>query len=307
MSTQKKQRESEWGWNRVGRGTGALLGALFVILSVLTVLPLVFVVIVSLSSEASIAARGYSFFPTEWSLDAYRYLLRSIDYIGHSFLLSALLTLAGTLLSLALISTMAFALSRREFRFRRLFTALVLIPMFFSGGLAASYVVNTQLFGMKNTFWALLLPGACSSWYILVMRTYFRQNIPTEILESAQMDGASILRIFARFVLPLSKPILITVGLFEAFGYWNSWYYAMLYISANHRELFPLQYVLYNLQKNVEFMAANEHISGAVIANLPAETFRMAVVVLIVAPILVCYPFFRRAFIRGLTIGAVKE
>ena len=135
-----------------------------------------------------------------------------------------------------------------------------------------------------------------------------RQNIPTEILESAQMDGASILRVFFQFVLPLSRPILITVGLFEAFGYWNSWYHAMLYISANHRELFPLQYVLYNLQKNVEFMAANENISGAVIVNLPTETFRMAVVVLIVLPILLGYPFFRKAFLQGLTTaGALKE
>lgn len=280
---------------------------MFIILSILTLLPLVFVCIVSLSSEASIAKKGYSFFPSEWSLDAYRYLLRSIDYIGHSFLLSAGLTIAGTLLSLALISTMAFVLSRREFRYQKLFTVIILIPMFFSGGLAASYVVNTQLFGLKNTFWALLLPGACSSWYILVMRTYFRQNIPVEILEAAQIDGASLLRIFLQIVLPLSRPILITVGLFEAFGYWNSWYYAMLYISANHRELFPLQYVLYNLQKNVEFMATNENISGAVIMNLPTETFRMAVVVVIVLPLLICYPFFRNAFLRGLTVGAVKE
>lgn len=307
MNPHKKQRESERGWNRVGTGIGIALGSLFVLLSVLTVLPILFVVIVSLSSETSIAARGYSFFPTEWSLDAYRYLLLKIDYIGHSFLLSVLLTLAGTLLSLGLISTMAFVLSQREFRFRKLFTALILIPMFFSGGLAASYVVNTQLFGLKNTVWALILPGACSSWYILVMRTYFRQNIPSEILESAQIDGASILRVFVHFVLPLSRPILITVGLFEAFDYWNSWYYAMLYIGANHRELFPLQYVLYNLQKNVEFMAVDEHISGSVIPNLPTESFRMAVVVLIIAPILVCYPFFRKAFLRGITAGAVKE
>ena len=103
-----------------------------------------------------------------------------------------------------------------------------------------------------------------------------------------------------------TRPILITVGLFEAFGYWNSWYYAMLYSSAKHRELFPLQYVLYNLQKNVEFMSTNENISGAVIMNLPTETFRMAVVVMIVLPLL-CYPFFRNAFLRGLTVGAVKE
>ena len=307
MKVQRRKHVSGFGSNRVGKGANILLSLLFILLSVLTVLPLAFVCIVSLSSEASIAQKGYSFFPSEWSLDAYRYLLRSIDYIGHSFLLSAGLTVAGTLLSLALISTMAFVLSRQEFRYQKLFTVIILIPMFFSGGLAASYVVNTQLFGLKNTFWALLLPGACSSWYILVMRTYFRQNIPVEILEAAQMDGASLLRIFLQIVLPLSKPILITVGLFEAFGYWNSWYYAMLYISANHRELFPLQYVLYNLQKNVEFMSANENISGAVIMNLPTETFRMAVVVIIVLPLLICYPFFRNAFMRGLTVGAVKE
>ena len=307
MITREKKNGGSWSWNRIGNGTNLLLSALFVLLSVLTVLPLVFVFIVSLSSEASITERGYSFFPSELSLDAYRYMLRSIDYIGNSFLLSALLTLTGTALSLMLISTMAFVLSRRDFRYQKFFTALVLIPMFFSGGLAASYVVNTQLFGLKNTFWALLLPGACSSWYILVMRTYFRQNVSNEILESAQMDGASILRIFFQFVLPLSRPILVTVGLFEAFGYWNSWYYAMLYIGPNHRKLYPLQYVLYNLQKNVEFMATNEHISGAVITNLPTETFRMAVVVLIIAPILISYPFLRKAFLRGLTAGAVKE
>ncbi len=301
------RKNGGWAWNRLGRGANLLLSALFILLSILTVLPLLFVFIVSVSSEASIAKKGYSFFPSEWSLDAYRYLLRSIDYIGHSFLLSVLLTLAGTILSLILISTMAFVLSRREFRFRKLWTALVVIPMFFSGGLAASYVVNTQLFGLKNTFLALLLPGACSSWYILVMRTYFRQNIPAEILESAGIDGASMPRIFLQFVLPLSRPVLFTIGVFEAFSYWNSWYYAMLYISANHRELFPLQFVLYNLQKNVEFMAANENISGAVIVDLPTEAFRMAVVVLIVVPILFCYPFFRKAFKTGIMAGAVKE
>ncbi|MBQ6504296.1 MAG: carbohydrate ABC transporter permease [Flexilinea sp.] len=307
MKKNEQKQVAEWRPNRIGAGTAILLNGFFIILSVLTVLPFLFVLIVSLSSEDSIAANGYSFFPTEWSLDAYRYLLQRIDYIGHSFLLSVALTLAGTLLSLILISTMAFVLSRRDFRFRKLYTALILIPMFFSGGLAASYVVNTQIFGLKNTFFALLLPGACSSWYILVMRTYFQQNIPTEILESAQIDGASVLRIFLQFVLPLSRPVLITVGLFEAFSYWNSWYYAMLYISPEHRELFPLQYVLYNLQKNVEFMSSNENISGAVIVNLPTETFRMAVVVLIVLPILVSYPFFRKAFLRGLTAGAVKK
>ena len=182
-----------------------------------------------------------------------------------------------------------------------------LIPMFFGGGLVASYVVNTQLFGLKNSFFALILPSACSSWYILVMRTYFRNNIPEDVYDAAQLDGAGTFRTFFHIVLPLSRPIFVTIGIFEAFAYWNSWYYAMLYISTDHKELFPLQYVLYSIQKNIEFMATNENISGAVTVELPSETFRMAVVVIIVVPIMLTYPFLRKFFIKGMTSGAVKD
>lgn len=293
-------------WNQAGPIAHALLVALFVLVSISALLPLVFVAVISLSSTASIAAKGYSFFPMEWSLDAYRYMWTRLEYIGHSFLVSCLITLAGTALSLGLIGAMAFVLSRREFRLRKLYTAIVVIPMFFGGGLAAGYVVNTQLFHLKDSLWALILPGACSSWYILVMRNYFRQNIPGEMLESAQLDGASIFQVFWRFVVPVSAPVMITVGVFEAFGYWNSWYYAMLYLGSNRQELFPLQYVLYHLQKNVEFMASNENISGAVMRSLPTESFRMAMVVITILPILVSYPFFRRYFLKGLTVGAIR-
>jgi len=293
-------------WNQAGPIAHALLVALFVLVSISALLPLVFVAVISLSSTESIAVKGYSFFPMEWSLDAYRYMWTRLEYIGHSFLVSCLITLVGTALSLGLIGTMAFVLSRREFRLRKLYTAIVVIPMFFGGGLAAGYVVNTQLFHLKDSLWALILPGACSSWYILVMRNYFRQNIPGEMLESAQLDGASIFQVFWRFVAPVSAPVMITVGVFEAFGYWNSWYYAMLYLGSNRQELFPLQYVLYHLQKNVEFMASNENISGAVMRSLPTESFRMAMVVITILPILVSYPFFRRYFLKGLTVGAIR-
>ena len=274
-------------WNQVGPAAHAVLIALFILVSLCAILPLVFVAIISFSSSESIAVKGYSFIPDAWSLDAYRYMWTRIEYIGHSFLISCLITVLGTVISLALISAMAFTLSRRDFRLKGLYTAIVLFPMFFGGGLAAGYVVNTQLFHLKNTIWAMILPGACSSWYILMMRNYFRQNIPDEMLESAQLDGASILRIFVQLVVPLSAPVMITVGVFEAFGYWNSWYYAMLYIGSNHQELFPLQYVLYHLQKNAEFMASNENISGAVMRVLPTESFRMAMVVVTVLPVLV--------------------
>ena len=293
-------------WNRVSAPTQVLLTALFVLLILLSVLPLAFVTVVSLSSGDSIAARGYSFVPSEWSLEAYRYMFTRFSSVGHSVLVSLLVTAAGTVLSLILISTMAFTLSRQDFRLRKLYLAMVLIPMFFSGGLAAGYVVNTQLFGLKNTLWALILPGACSSWYILVMRNYFRQNIPEEVLESARLDGASTLRVFFQFAVPLSGPVLTTVGVFEAFAFWNSWYYAMLYLGSNHRELYPLQYVLYHLQQNAQFLANAENISGAVIRTLPTESFRMAMVVITILPILISYPFFRKFFLRGLTVGAIR-
>ncbi len=292
--------------NAVGPGVQRVLVILFVLLSLAAILPMVFVTIVSFSSTESIAVKGYSFFPAEWSLSAYRYMLNKIDYIGHSMLISCLITVVGAVLSLTLISTMAFTLSREDFRLRKLYLAIVLIPMFFGGGLAAGYVVNTQLFHLKNTLWALILPAGCSSWYILMMRNYFRQNVPVEVLESAQLDGASILRVFLQFVMPLSGPVIITVGVFEAFGFWNSWYYAMLYLGSNHSELYPLQYVLYHLQKNAEFIASNENISGAVLKTLPTESFRMAMVVVTILPILISYPLFKKHFLRGLTVGAIR-
>ncbi len=302
-----KQQETSPSFNRVSPGANALLAVLFGLLGLVTFLPLLLVIVISFSSEASIAEKGYSFFPSSLSADAYLYIWKSIDYIGHSFLVSLFVMILGTALSLWLISSMAYVLSRKDFRLGKLYTVIILLPMFFGGGLASSYVVNTQLFGLKNNILALILPPACSSWYILVMRTYFRRNIPEELYDAAEIDGAGPIRCFFRIVLPLSKPILVTIGIFQAFAYWNSWYYAMLYISQDHKELFPLQYVLYSIQRNIEFMATNEHISGAVTVELPSETFRMAVVVLTIAPILVTYPFFRKFFVKGIMTGAVKE
>ena len=227
-------------WNRVNPAANILFSIVAAAMALFTLLPLILVIIISFSSEQSVVEKGYSFFPTSWSLDAYRYLWKSIDYIGHSFLLSLVVMIVGTLLSLWLISTMAYALSRSKFKLRKFYTILILIPMFFGGGLVASYVVNTQLLGLRNSVLALILPSACSSWYIFVMRTYFQNNIPSDIYDAAELDGTGAFLTFFRIVIPLSGPILVTIGLFQAFSYWNSWYYAMLYISPNNKELFPL-------------------------------------------------------------------
>ncbi len=286
--------------------SNVFISLLAVFIAVVTILPIVFVFIISFSSEESIVKRGYSFIPKEFSLEAYKYLMSSMDIIGKSFLISIFIMIVGTALSLWLISTMAFVISRRDFRLQKLYMLLIIIPMFFSGGLVASYVVNTQLLNLKNNVLALILPGACSSWYILVMRTYFKNQIPEELLDAARTDGATTFRLFMQIVLPLSKPIMVTVGIFEAFAYWNSWYYAMLYISQNHSELYPLQYVLYSIQKSVEFVSHNDKISGTVVRHTPTESFRMAIVVIITIPVLIAYPLLQKYLEKGIMAGGLK-
>ena len=294
-------------FNRIHPVTNALFSVLFILLAVMTFMPVVFVFMISISSEASIGKYGYSFFPKEFSLESYAYLWQSKDYIGRAFLNSVGITVCGTLLGLVLISTLAYALSRPNFKLKKLYTIMILVPMLFSGGLVATYMVNTQIYKLKNTYWALLLPGACSSFYVVIMRTFFQTSVPDSIIEAGKLDGASQLRIFTQLVLPVSLPVIATIGLFLTFNYWNAWYGAMLYIDSNHRELYPLQYVLISIEKNISFMARNEdYLTDESIMNLPTETMRMAIVMVVVLPIACSYPFFQKYFVGGLTIGAVK-
>ena len=309
MSKALKKVPTSWlcRFNQIKPFTNVLFSLLFIILALLTVLPVIFVFIISISSEASIAANGYSFFPTELSLGAYEYLWNSKDYIGRAFLNSIGITIVGTLLGLILTSTLGYALSRPNYRLKGLYTTMLIIPMLFSGGLVATYMINTQVYHLKNTYLSMILPGACSTFYVVVMRTFFQTTIPDSIIESGKIDGARQFRIFTQLVLPISLPVIATIGLFLTFNYWNAWYSAMLYLDSNHRELYPLQYVLISIEKNISFMARNEEFFREdSMQNLPSETMRMAIVMVVVIPIACSYPFFQRYFVGGLTIGAVK-
>ena len=312
MPVEKKKKKAvpQDGFNRFNQikpATNVVFSAIFILLAIITFLPVLFVFIISISSEASIAQHGYSFFPAEFSLNSYNYLWQSRAYIGRAFLNSVGITIVGTSLGLVLTSTLGYSLSRPNFYFKGLYTLMILFPMFFGGGLLATYMVNTQVYGLKNTYLALILPGACSTFYVVIMRTFFQTTIPDSIIESGKIDGASQLRIFVQLVLPLALPVIATIGLFFTFNYWNAWYGAMLYLDSNHRELFPLQYVLISIERNISFMAQNEEfLSEESMANMPTETMRMAIVMVVVIPIACSYPFFQRYFVGGLTIGAVK-
>ena len=299
-------------FNALRPGTNLAYSALFALLALLCVLPVVFVIIISFSSQASIGKAGYRFAPVEWSSEAYRYVWHLRDYHGfptvlRSFLNSLCVTVAGTALGLMLISSMGYVISRKTFRLRKAYAVFLFIPMIFNGGLLATYVVNAQLLHLKNTYWALILPLACSSFYIMVMATFFRTAIPDAIIESGKMDGAGQLRIFSQLVLPISLPSLATIALFLTFGYWNDWYQACLYLESSRHELFPLQYVLVNIEKNIQFLANNDIMMSGQSGELPTETMRMAIVVITVVPIMFSYPFFQKYFVSGLTVGSVKE
>ena len=294
-------------FNCIKPTTNVVFTLIFILLAIITFLPVVFVFIISISSEASIAQNGYSFFPAELSLESYKYLWQSKDYIGRAFINSIGITLAGTMMGLVLTSTLGYVLSRPNYYMKGVYTWLLIIPMLFSGGLVARYMVNTQIYHLKNTYWSMILPGACSTFYVVVMRTFFQTTVPDSIIESGKIDGASQLRIFTQLVLPISLPVIATIGLFLTFNYWNAWYGAMLYVDSNHRDLYPLQYVLISIEKNISFMARNEDFFREdSMRNLPSETMRMAIVMVVVIPIACSYPFFQRYFVGGLTIGAVK-
>ena len=294
-------------YTRVKPFTNFWISLLFIFLAFICLMPALLVLIVSLSSETSIRVKGYSYFPNEFSVQAYTYLANQSSYIGRAFLNSIGITIVGTLLGLITTSTMGFALSRPNYRLRTFFTWFIFIPMLFSGGLVASYMINAHILGLKDTYWAMIIPICCSSFYCIIMRTFFQTTVPDAIIESAKIDGARMIRIFTQIVLPISLPAIATIGLFLTFAYWNDWLMAKYYISGNKHDLFPLQYVLISLEENISFLTRNsQNMTAGTATNIPSETVRMAMVVVSVLPIACSYPFFQKYFVSGLTIGAVK-
>ena len=293
-------------FNRVTPASNALYSALFIFIAAICVLPVIFVIIISFTSEKSIGVYGYSFFPRELSLSSYRYVWNMRGVVGRSFLNSVGITVVGTCLGVVLTATMGYTLSRRNYRFRNFFTWFIFIPMLFRGGTLASYVVNTQVMNLKDTYWALILPICCSTFNIIIMRTFFTTTVPDEMIESGKIDGASQLRIFVQLVLPICLPAVATIALFLTFAYWNEWYHASIYLSTNRSDLFPLQYVLVSIEQKIQWLINNANNIGADAQDVPSETMRMAIVVIAVVPIMFSYPFFQKYYISGLTVGAVK-
>lgn len=300
--TKKKKKAYNEGFIGI---TNIIANIILAVFAIACVFPFIFVIIISLTSEQSLLEHGYSIFPKEWSLDAYKYLFQSGGALAQSYMVTILVTILGTIINVSMVSTYAYAISRKGFKYRRQFTFLVFFTMLFGGGMVPSYIVMTQVLGLKNTIWALILPLAFNSFNIIVMRTFFQKSVPDSIIESARIDGASEFRIFIKIVIPLAIPGIATIALFSTLAYWNDWFNAMLYI--DYQNLVPLQHMLMKIEKNMEFIRQNAMLSGEVMSVLPQESVRMAMVVVSTLPIACTYPFFQKYFISRLTIGGVKE
>nr|WP_308628106.1 carbohydrate ABC transporter permease [uncultured Eisenbergiella sp.] len=295
-------------FNRVSNTANVLLNVMFILMALVCIIPVLLVIAISLSAEASITEYGYHLIPKIISFEGYEYLAKQSTLIIRALGISLFVTIVGTVLGILLTTLMGYVLSRPGYKLNGFLTMVVFIPMVFNGGLVSTYFITSQFLNLKDSVWALILPLAVSSFNVVICRTFFKTTVPEELIESAKMDGARQFTIFFRIVLPISLPVLATIGLFLCFAYWNDWYQSMLYV--DDQRLYSLQALLNAIMTNVNMLAQNAAAMGAsmadTVANMPKEAARMAIVVVIVLPIACAYPFFQKYFISGLTVGAVK-
>ncbi|MCG8569316.1 MAG: carbohydrate ABC transporter permease [Spirochaetes bacterium] len=296
--------------NDITHTSNFIINILIGIFALLCFLPFVFVVMISITDEHTLAVEGYRFFPSKFSNSAYYYIFKTGIQLLKSYGVTILVTVVGTIITVFITALYAYAISRPEFRYRKFFNFFSFFTMLFSGGLVPFYIVCTKMLYLTNTIWALILPLAGNAFYIVILRTFFKTSIHDALIEAARIDGANEFVIFFKIVVPLSLPGLATIGLFSAIAYWNDWFNALLFIE--NPDLTPLQYLLMRIQIDMEFLVNNAFTLSAgetidTIRNMPLEASRMAMVILVTGPIILAYPFFQKYFIQGLTIGSIKE
>ncbi len=283
-----------------------IIGIFLVAFSLACIIPIIAVISISLTSESDIVTYGYQMFPKNISTTAYEFIFKNPMQIIRAYGVSVGVTIGGTLLSLLLISMLSYVISRKDFALHKALAFYVFFTMLFNGGLVPTYMLISQGLHLKDTLLALIVPYLTNAWFILLLKTYF-QKVPVALLESAKIDGCSEFRTFFSIVLPLSKPALATVGLLITLNYWNDWWLSMLYIEDNN--LINLQYLLVRMMRDMTELLQNVTTApaGSTLRDFPNESARMAMCVLAAGPMLFVFPFFQKYFVKGLTVGAVKE
>ena len=278
-----------------------------IFLAVCCIFPFALLIMSSLTEEKSLIQNGYSLFPKQFGLESYAYMFKSGSKIGRAYLITILVTAAGTSISLLITTLMAYPLSRKEFIGRKVLAFIVFFTMLFNGGLVPTYIMYTRYLHIRNTYWALLIPSLLpNAFYVIMMRTYLTTNIPDAVIEASRIDGAGEWRTLFQVVTPMCLPMIATMTLLIGLSYWNDWKNGFYYLTDT--SLYSIQNILNRMLQDVQFLknGGGGPDASEMIASLPSVGIKMAIAVIGVLPILIIYPFFQRFFVKGITIGAVK-
>lgn len=285
---------------------GATAHICMIVLSLCAFLPFWLLIAASFTEEHTAVKYGYKFMPSQWSTAAYDYILKQWSQIGRAYGVTLIVTAVGTVASILIVMMASYALTQKDVPGIRVVSFLIIFTMLFNGGLVPTYMVYNNILHVKNTLFGLLLPNLlCSGFNIILVRSYIQSNIPSALVEAAEIDGASQMGIFWKVVFPLSKPIIATIGLLNGVAYWNDWTNGLYYIT--NSQLYSIQQLLNEINNNIQYLSSNASaMSGIDTSSIPSNTVRMAIAVVAILPILCLYPFFQKYFSKGITLGAVK-
>ena len=280
-----------------------------ILVTVMAVLPFVLVFLSSVTEENTLVLNGYSFFPEKFSLYAYEYIVMKGKKIFRAYAVTLFVTVVGTSINVMISAMLAYPLSLKDLPGKRIFTFYVVFTLLFNGGLVPTYLMYTSAFNVKNTIFALIVPNLLMhTMNVLLMRTYYSTSIPTELFEASEIDGASQFKIFGSIILPLGKPIAVTMALFSGLSYWNDWTNGLYYLTGYDGEkLYSIQNFLNKVVTDIQYLNSSQFGSNSdILAKLPTVSVRMAIAFVAMIPILVLFPFLQKYFSKGIAMGAVK-
>ncbi|WP_245864652.1 carbohydrate ABC transporter permease [Paenibacillus donghaensis] len=271
--------------------------------ALICVIPFIFMLSGSLSSESEVVRNGYSLLPQGFTFEAYRVVFNSLgSTIGRAYLVTMYVTAVGTVLGLLITSMSGYVLSRPDFKHRNKVAFFVYFTTLFSGGMIPTYMVVANVLNLNHSLWAIILPGLLSPFNVFLFRNFIK-GIPEALMESSRIDGAGDFRIYWQITLPLTKPAIATIGLFTALAYWNNWFNYSLYLITD-KDKWGLQYLLYRMLARVSDAVRDSQI--VMVQQMPSETMKLATALLVTGPVLLFYPFAQRYFVSGLVVGSVK-
>ena len=280
---------------------------LLTVLVIITLLPIILIVLASFTEEQTLIRDGYTFFPKNFSLDAYYYMVKQGAVIVRAYGVSIFVTVVGTCLSVLLTTMLAYPMSRKSFKFRNALAFFVFFTMLFNGGIVPSYIMWTKFLHIKDTIWALIIPNyLVTAFNVILVKNFYQNSIPDSLVEAAQIDGASEFTIFRKIMFPLAVPTVATISLFTGICYWNDWTNGLYYIS--DEKLYSIQLLLMKIMNNIQALRSNSTAAllGTGTVDLPGTSIRMAMAVIGILPILLIYPFVQKYLVKGVVVGAVK-